>query len=140
MVLRLGPVRDSAPEDRVPHTTIASCVRTRKVTHIMDLMADQKVAFAVEVTDEAGNPVPVPAGTTVTFSVDDPALLNLTVNPDGVSGEVAAVGPLGSTILHAVGVLDGVTVTADEAINVIAGDAERFTLTFGEPEEVTPDA
>jgi hypothetical protein len=105
----------------------------------MDLMADQKVAFNIEVTDEAGNPVEAPEGTSFTFSVDDPALLNLTVNDDNMSGEVAAVGALGSTILHAVGTVNGVEYTADEAINVIAGDAERVAFVFGEPEETTPD-
>jgi hypothetical protein len=139
LVLRLGPVRPSTPEDRVPNTTAAGCGHTRKVSHIMDLMADQKVAFAVQWTDEVGNPTPAPADATFTFTVDDPALLNLTVNPDGMGGEVAAVGPLGSTILHAVGTADGVEYTADEAINVIAGDAERIAFEFGEPEETTPD-
>lgn len=106
----------------------------------MDLMADQKVGFSVQVTDEVGNPVDAPADATFTFSVDDPALLNLTVDADGQGGEVAAVGPLGSTILHVVGTVFGRSVSADEAVNVIAGDAERIVLAFGEPEEVTPDA
>ena len=102
-------------------------------------MADQQVSFFAQWTDEVGNPVPPPANATFTFTVDDPALLNLTVNADGMSGVVAAVGPLGSTILHAVGTVDGATYTADEAINVIAGDVERLSFSFGTPEEVTPD-
>ena len=106
----------------------------------MDLMADQKSAFSVQWTDEVGNNVPAPEGATFTFSVDDPTLINLTVNPDGMSGEVAAVGGLGSTLFHAVGTADGVEYTADEALNVIAGDAERLAIVFGEPTEVTPDA
>jgi hypothetical protein len=105
----------------------------------MDLMADQKVSFAVRWTDEVGNELPSPEGATFSFTVDDPALLNLTVNPDGMGGEVAAVGPLGSTILHAVGSWNGGSYTADEAVNVIAGDAERIAFNFGTPEEVTPD-
>lgn len=140
LVLRLGPVRPSSPEDRVPNTTRPACGHTRKATHIMDLMADQKAAFSVQWTDEAGNEVPAPEGATFTFSVDDPTLINLTVNADGMSGEVAAVGTLGSTLFHAVGTVDGVQYTADEALNVIAGDAERIDIVFSEPEEVTPDA
>ena len=105
----------------------------------MDLMADQKSAFSVEWTDEAGNSVPAPEGATFTFSVDDPALINLTVNPDGMSGEVAAVGTLGSTLFHAVGTVDGTEYSADEALNVVAGDAERIAINFAEPTETTPD-
>lgn len=139
LILRLGPVRPSLPGDRIPNTTRPACGHTGKVDHQMDLMADQKSAFAVQWTDEVGNPVTAPEGATFTFSVDDPTLINLTVGTDGMSGEVAAVGTLGSTIFHAVGTFDGTEYSFDEALNVIAGDAERITVTFAEPTEVTPD-
>jgi hypothetical protein len=139
VLFQMGPVRPSKPEDRVPNTTPPSNICTRKVCHIMDLMADQTVDFRMKVTDEAGNPVDAPAGTTFTFSVDDPALINLEVDDDDLGGALTAVGPLGSTILHAVGALNGTEITADEAINVIAGNAERVSFEFGEPTEATPD-
>jgi len=71
-------------------------------------------------------------------SVDDPTIINLTDNGDGTA-LAAAVGALGPAIVHGVATGDGETLTADFMIMVVAGPAERFTITAGEPVEVTPD-
>lgn len=103
----------------------------------MDLKADQKVAFALTSTDEIGNPTDLPG--TVTYTVDDPAILNLTDNGDG-TGTIAATGALGTaTLTGTVALPDGSTATGVAAIQVVAGDAQTFEIGFGEPEEVTPD-
>lgn len=103
----------------------------------MDLKADQKVAFELTSTDEMGNPTSLPG--TVTYSVDDPSILNLTDNGDG-SGTVAATGALGTaTLTGSVSLPDGSTASGVAAIQVVAGNAETFEIGFDEPEEVTPD-
>lgn len=104
----------------------------------MDLKADQLVGFAVEPTDEMGNPTEFTG--TIVFAVSDPAILALTDNGDG-TGEVTAVGVLGSALLTvtATRASDGKVFTGSAAVNVIAGDAETFEIAFDEPEEATPD-
>lgn len=104
----------------------------------MDLRADQKVSFALVANDEVGNPTTFDG--TIVFSVDDPSILALTDNGDG-TGVVAATGTLGSSTLTgtATPASGGEPATGVAAIQVVAGDAETFEITFGTPEEVTPD-
>jgi hypothetical protein len=104
----------------------------------MDLQADKKVALSVTATDEVGNPVPLPAGETVVYTVDDPSIIALTDNGDGTAS-AAATGTLGTANVHveATGPLEA---SGDLQIVVVAGDAERITIEPGAVEEVTPDA
>ena len=103
----------------------------------MDLQADKKVTLTGSFTDEMGNPVPLPAGETVVYTVDDPSIINLTDNGDGTA-VAAATGVLGTANVH--GEATGpVTASGDLQIVVVAGDADRFEIVAGEPEEVTPD-
>lgn len=128
---------ESEEEDRAVGP-IPECKSQRKVMGIMDLQADKKVSFALQATDEVGNPTTFVG--TIVFTVDDPTIVNLTDNGDG-SGEVAATGTIGVATLTGTATRDsdGAVFTGAEAINVVAGDAEAFSLTFGTPEEVTPD-
>lgn len=137
-VWRVGPVRDTTPADRVAGPSPAYKCHPGKVDLIVDLQADKKVSFSFAPIDEMGNPTAFDG--TIAFTVDDPSLVNLTDNGDG-SGEVAAVGTLGSTLLTGTATpADGSDpITGSEAINVIAGDSVGFAFDFGEPEEVTPD-
>ncbi len=107
----------------------------------MDLKADKKVTATPQFTDEEGNPTSAPADFSVTYSTDRPDLVTITHNGDGSVTFAASggAGNLGEARVHGEATVDGRTVTADEVINVIAGDAERFTLAFGEPEEVDSD-
>jgi len=138
LIWRIGVVRDTVPADRfIRHPPYAQ--RTGKRDVIMDLQADQQVPLTVEFTDEMGNPVPTPDGAAVTFTVDDPAVIQLTDNSDGTA-VAAAVGVLGTANVHVVAMLDGQEVAGDLAIVVVAGLAERIAVVAGEPTEVTPDA
>lgn len=103
----------------------------------MDLQADKKVSLALGAEDEMHNPVPAPPGSTVVYTVDDPSIINLTDNGDNTA-VAAATGVLGIANVHAevTGPLPG---SGDLQIVVVAGDAERFVITAGPPEEVTPD-
>lgn len=106
----------------------------------MDLQADKKVALTPGWTDEVGNPANGPADFAVVYTVDDPTLINLTDNGDG-SAVAAATGTLGTANVHAeVTVAGAPFASGDLQIVVVAGLAERFNITAGEPEEVTPDA
>lgn len=104
----------------------------------MDLQADKQVPLSIQFTDEVGNPVATPAGATVTYTVDDPTIINLTDNGDGTA-IAAAVGALGTATVHAVVAFDGTTLSGDLQIVVVAGLAERVAIIAGPPEEVTPD-
>lgn len=103
----------------------------------MDLQADKKVALSVEFTDEVGNAVPLPAGETVVYTVDDPSIINLTDNGDGTAS-AAATGTLGTANVH-VEATGPVEASGDLQIVVVAGDADRVTVVPGEVTEVTPD-
>lgn len=105
---------------------------------VMDLQADMQVPLSVEFTDEVGNPVDPPSGAVVTYTVDDPTLINLTDNGDGTA-IAAAVGPLGTANVHVDVTWDGTTVSGDLQIVVVAGLADRVNIVAGEPTEVTPD-
>lgn len=51
----------------------------------------------------------------------------------------AAVGTLGTATVHVEATADGVTLTGDLAIVVVAGLAKRINVVAGAPVEVTPD-
>lgn len=135
---RIGPASDTTAAERVSGEPPTYKQPPGKVDVYMDLKADQKVSFALQATDEVGNPTEF-AGTTV-FTVDDPSIVTLTDNGDG-TGEVAATGVLGVATLTGTATRDsdGAEFTGVAAIQVVAGDAETFEITFGTPEEVTPD-
>lgn len=104
----------------------------------MDLAADQQVPLSAEFTDEVGNPTTSPTGAVVTYTVDDPTVINLTDAGDGTAN-AAATGTLGTANVHVEATWDGQTVTGDLQIVVVAGLAERLNVVAGEPTEVTPD-
>lgn len=137
LVWRIGAATDTHPDDRVvKHPPYAQHTGKRDV--VMDLLADKQVPLSVEFTDEVGNPVGTPDGSTVSFTVDDPTIINLTDNGDGTA-VAAAVGNLGTATVHVVATLDGQEVTGDLAIVVVPGLAERINIFAGEPVEVTED-
>jgi len=137
MVWHVGAPVESEEADRVPGEPPTNPPEQRKADVIVDLQADKKVALSLVFTDEVGNTVPAPAGETVVYTVDDPSIINLTDNGDGTA-EAAATGVLGTATVHAeaTGPLPG---SGDLQLVVVAGDAERFEIVAGAPEEVTPD-
>jgi hypothetical protein len=135
--LHVGVPYDTTEADRIvkppPYFTA-----TGRNDLIMDLQSDKQVPLSIEWTDELGNVVTAPAGATVTYTVDDPTIINLTDNGDGTA-TAAAVGPLGTATVHVEAVNGASTLTGDLAIVVVAGLAERINVIAGEPVEVTPD-
>jgi hypothetical protein len=107
----------------------------------MDLKADQKVTATPKFLDEEGNTVPTPSDFNATYTTDRTDLVTVTDNGDGsvTFSSAGGAGNLGAAAIHGEASFNGKTATMDDVINVVAGDAERFSLEFGEPEEVTPD-
>lgn len=103
----------------------------------MDLQADKKVELSVEAEDEMNNPVPVPAGEVVVYTVDNPSIISLTDNGDGTA-VAAATGVLGNATVHVEGT-GPLVASGDLLISVIAGDAARLAVVAGAVSEVTPD-
>jgi hypothetical protein len=134
---RLGPPRSTLPADRA--TTGAAAPHNGRTDLIMDLQADKKVALSGAYTDEVGNPVAAPADAVVTYTVDDPTVINLTDNGDGTT-DAAATGALGVANVHAEASWSGGSATGDLQIVVVAGLAERFNVVAGEPTEADEDA
>lgn len=133
----IGPPRDSTVDDRQPSSS-PTHISTGRIDLTMDLQADKKCTLTAGYTDEVGNPTTAPDGATVTYTVDDTAIINLTDNGDGTA-VAAATGALGTATVHGEATFNGQTVTGDLQIVVVSGLAERFDITAGEPEEVTPD-
>lgn len=134
----VGAPHKTSAADRVVQGTPAPS--TGKVDLIMDLKADQKVPLALgNWKDEMGNDAVAPADVVVAYAVDDPTLINLIEDADGVTW-AAAVGPLGVANVHADITWTGGHATGDLQLAVVAGDAERVEIVAGEPTEVTPDA
>jgi len=137
IIWRIGRVTDTSPADRTVKPP-PYAVNTGRYDVAMDLQADKQVDLSIGYTDELGNEVDAPTDATVTYTVDDPTLINLTDNGDG-SAVAAAVGALGTATVHVEATANGETLTGDLAIVVVAGLAERIEIVAGEPTEVTPD-
>lgn len=138
LLFHAGAPRDSKPADRVKRGRVSPA--QGKVGFRMDLKVDNSIPFTVAGQDEMNNQVPLPAGVTVVYSVDDDGVLSLVDNGDG-SCVVTPVGPLDSAHLSAVVTQDGgPTLEGTTEIVVVAGDAERLALVPGTPFETTPDA
>lgn len=133
----IGAPHNTSAADRVVHGT--PITPTGKVDFVMDLKADQGTDLALgNWKDEMGNPAATPADAVVVYTVDDPALVNLTDNGDGTA-RADAVGTLGVANVHAEIDWTGGHATGDLQLVVVAGDAERVEIVAGEPTEVTPD-
>lgn len=139
-IWHIGSPKETTPDQRVVRGVAQPA--SGRVDLIVDLMADKGIDLSPGWTDEVGNPVttpPDPTTYTVVYTVDNPAVINLTDNGDG-TGFAAATGTLGTATVHGeVNFINGDVQTGDLQINVVPGLAERFNIVAGEPREVTPD-
>lgn len=136
-VFKVGAPKKTVAADRIPTVPQPYTPRTGKVSRIMNLQSDKKVQILGMVDlDEMGNEIG-PSDEQPTYTTDDVAgeTIVLIDHGDG-SGEIAAVGPVGSAQVTAT-FEDGTTVT--ETVNVVVGDAASRTFRFSDPTEVTPD-
>lgn len=136
-----GAPRKATPQDRAQGPVQRSKFPYGKAQRIMDLKADNSVTATPEFLDEEDNPVPAPADFTATYTTDRTDLVAITVNPDSsvTFAAVGGAGNLGAAAIHGEASFGGMTMLMDDVINVVAGDAQRFSLKFGTPVETTPD-
>jgi hypothetical protein len=133
----------SVPRER-PDARPAPATRTYRRTDRptngveMDLKADQEVDVRTRWQDEMGNPVDAPADATTVWETDNPAVLDVIDNGDGTA-TLGAVGGLGTANVKLTATGAGREIVGEDVINVVAGDAERVALEFGEPRERDDD-
>lgn len=141
-VFRIGAPRErpNGPGNG-SESKISDPSRTGKADILMDLKADQEVDLTVGAwKDEMGNPTAAPADVTIDWTVDEAGseFVEL-VNATDVGVTAGALGGLGNATVTGTATVAGQVKTGDLLISVIAGDAERFEVTAGEPRERTPD-
>ena len=100
------------------------------------LTDEQKVALSVVATTAAGNPAQV-EGAPV-WSISDPTILTLAVDPAGFNAVATTNGPLGLCQVNVSADADlgtGVrTITALLDVEVVAAEAAALGITAGAPE------
>jgi hypothetical protein len=135
----LGPVKEQklpAPAralSRPPHP-----FPYEEILVAQTMTDSQQTTLGVSEADKRGNPTgPLPAGTKVTFLVDNPNVLTLTPNPDGVTCMAASAGPLGTaTVTVNVTNPDGSSGgTGSLAFTIIAGSPTQIAVTATPPTE-----
>lgn len=89
------PLDKTEPELRIRWSIKADCIAFQGEQNMAVTMKDtEKVSVAISVVDAKGNPAQID-GVPV-WSVSDPAGLAFLASTDGLSCEIAAVGPLGT--------------------------------------------
>lgn len=153
LIPHFGVPRSTTAEQRsVPGT--AHHFEHRRIGAIMDIAVDQELPIlAPTFTDEENNPVPAPADFTQEVTSDNPAAVIITIADDGVQvaraagnlSDDGAGGGVGPANIHLVATWTDTTgasrtATGDTQLVAVAGGAERVTINFGPPREITPDA
>ncbi len=94
----------------------------------------QHCPLSISAVDAAGNPTTLPAGS-VTWSSSDPKVATVTPAADGMTADVAAVGPLGNAQVVVSVLVDpakpALTGTLD--VTVVASAAATIQITAGAP-------
>lgn len=99
----------------------------------LSLLDNQHCPLAIQAVDAAGNPTTLPAGS-VTWTTSNGAVAVITPSADGMTCDVAAVGPLGTAQIGvAVVVSPTVTLTGSLAVTVSASAAASIQVVPGTP-------
>lgn len=97
----------------------------------------QKVGLTLKATDAKNNPAVLP--TPPVWSVSDPAILAITPAVDGMSAEVAAVGPEGTAqVIVKADLGGGQSASGSLDIQVVGSAATTISVTPGAAEPITP--
>lgn len=93
----------------------------------------QHDSLSIAAVDAAGNPTTLPAGS-VTWGSSNPAVAAVTPSADGMSADVAAVGPLGTAqVTVSVAVDANTTLTGSLDVTVVASAAATIQISAGTP-------
>lgn len=95
----------------------------------------QKSTLSVKFEDKKGNPAPVDPGTTPTWSTDNTDVLQLTPSADGLSCDVAAVGPLGVGTVTLKASAGGSDIIGTVQITITGGAATQVEIDNTPPVE-----
>lgn len=98
----------------------------------MSLKISQQVIGTIKVVDRMGNDAGASLDAPPLWSTDA-ALLKLDVAPDGLSGTLVPVGPLGSARVQVDGVSGGKPLTGSVIVDLTAGEAVSLTIELGTP-------
>lgn len=99
----------------------------------LNLVDTEHCPLAIEADDGAGNPTNLPAGS-VTWTSSNPAVAAVTPAADGMSCDLAAVGPLGTAQIGVSAVIDANTMfTGTLDVTVTAGAAKTIRIVAGAP-------
>jgi len=94
----------------------------------------QSLPLAIEADDAVGSAVPLPAGATVVFTSDNPAVLAVTANADGVSAVAKALLPGTANVTAVLTLADGQSFTsAPLAVTVISSAIASIKIVPGTP-------
>lgn len=100
------------------------------------LLDNQHCPLALQAADAAGNPTTLPAGS-VTWTSSNPSVAVVTPSADGMTADVAAVGPLGTAQIGVSVQVDptGATAPLTGSLNVTvsAGAAATINVVPGTP-------
>lgn len=92
----------------------------------------QKCALTLAAKDAKGNAATLPSPPS--WTVSDPTLLTVTPSADGLSAEIAAVGPEGNCQVNVSADLGGgQTVTGSLAVTITGSAAATISVTPGTP-------
>lgn len=94
----------------------------------------QHAPLAISAVDAAGNPATLPAGA-VTWASADPTIATVTASTDGLTADVAAVGPLGNVQVTVSVLVDAALppLTGTLDVTVTASAAATIQITAGVP-------
>ena len=97
----------------------------------------QQVPLSVQPVDQAGASVPLPAGATVAWASDNPAVFSVSANADGVTatGQGVAVGTANLTAVLSV---NGQTFSDSKAVTVTSSAITGISIVFGTPAVPAP--
>jgi len=85
--------------------------------------------------DAAGSAVPLPAGSTCTYAVDNVAVLSLTPNADGVTSALAGLAAGTANVTATLTVLGAANpFTAVMPVTVVSSAIAGFTISFTPPQ------
>ena len=96
---------------------------------------DQKVSVSISFVDDHGNPATVEAGIVPAWTVSDETLATVTAAADGMSADIATVGPLGTaqvTVTSPV-TAGGPALTGTLDLSIVAGAAAVINVVAGAP-------
>lgn len=87
----------------------------------------QKDNLAIQAVDAAGNPVTLPAGA-VTWTSSNDTVVSVAPSADGMSADIAAVGPLGTAQIGVSVVVDPTQPPLTGSLDVTVGASAAATI------------